>query len=171
MQSLDVISVNIWQMLISLCNLLILYTVLKNFLFAPVKKMLAAREAAINEQYDAADRAQADADANQAAWKAKMAAAKEEADQVISTAVQKAGTRSDEIIAEANAKADGIVRQAEAEADMEKRKAAAEIKKEIIDISSLMTEKMLEREINMKDHRNLIDSIISEIGAGDEGNE
>ncbi len=33
MQSLDVISVNLWQILISLCNLLILYLILKQFLY------------------------------------------------------------------------------------------------------------------------------------------
>ena len=38
MQSLDVISVNIWHILISLANLAILFFVVKRFLFAPVSK-------------------------------------------------------------------------------------------------------------------------------------
>ena len=40
MQSLEVISVNIWHILISLCNLLILFLIVKRFLFKPVKKAL-----------------------------------------------------------------------------------------------------------------------------------
>ena len=35
-QSLDIISVNIWQILISLANLLIIYRILSKFLFKPV---------------------------------------------------------------------------------------------------------------------------------------
>ena len=42
MQSLDVISINLWQMLISLCNLVILYAILKKFLYKPVRKALEA---------------------------------------------------------------------------------------------------------------------------------
>ena len=35
LQTLDIISVNIWQILISLINLLIMYLILKKFLFGP----------------------------------------------------------------------------------------------------------------------------------------
>ena len=51
MQNLDVISVNIWQILASLANLLILTWILKRFLFKPVKKMLDNRRAAIDADY------------------------------------------------------------------------------------------------------------------------
>ena len=47
MQSLDVISINIWQIIISLCNLLIIYLILRKFLYAPVRKMLDEREQAV----------------------------------------------------------------------------------------------------------------------------
>ena len=39
MQFLDVISVNIWAILASLANLLLLTWILKRFLFKPVKKL------------------------------------------------------------------------------------------------------------------------------------
>ena len=48
MFNLDVISVNIWQILASLANLLLLTWILKRFLFKPVKKMLDNRRAAID---------------------------------------------------------------------------------------------------------------------------
>ena len=51
MFNLDVISVNIWQILASLANLLILTWILKRFLFKPVKKMLDTRRAAIDADY------------------------------------------------------------------------------------------------------------------------
>ena len=42
------------------------------------------------------------------------------------------------------------------------------MKKEIAELSVQLAEKLLEREINADDHRNLIDSFIGEIGS--EGN-
>ena len=56
MFNLDVISVNIWAILASLANLLILTWILKRFLFKPVKKMLDARRAAIDADYAQAHR-------------------------------------------------------------------------------------------------------------------
>ena len=44
MQSLEIISVNIWSILVSLANLLIMFLILKRFLFKPVQKMMAARK-------------------------------------------------------------------------------------------------------------------------------
>lgn len=169
MQSMEVISMNIWQMLISLCNLLLLFLILKKFLYKPVKKMLASREAQIQEQYTAADQARADAEKKQAAWTEKMQKAKAQADHMITSAAATAEERGDAIIAEATNRADGIVRQAKNDAMLEKRKAEAQIRQEIVDISSLMAEKMLEREINTEDHRAMIDSFLNQIGEADDG--
>lgn len=65
MQSLEVISVNIWHILISLCNLLILFLIVKRFLFKPVKKALEKRDADIGERYSAANEAKRSAEADQ----------------------------------------------------------------------------------------------------------
>ena len=74
----------------------------------------------------------------------------------------------DKLIAEAQMRADGIIRAAETEAELERKKAADGIKREIVEVSGALTEKLLEREINTDDHRVLIDSFIEEIGDGNE---
>ena len=50
MQTLEIISINIGQILISLCNLVLLFLALKKFLFQPVKKALAQRQEALDAQ-------------------------------------------------------------------------------------------------------------------------
>ena len=47
---LDVISINIWQVIISVINLFLMFLILKRFLFAPVQKMLATRQAQLDKQ-------------------------------------------------------------------------------------------------------------------------
>ena len=61
MQFLDVISVNIWAIIASLANLLILTWIIKRFLFKPVKKMVDARRAAIDDDYAQAKAAREEA--------------------------------------------------------------------------------------------------------------
>ena len=51
--------------------------------------------------------------------------------------------------------------------ELEKKKAQATIRDEIIDVSTMLTEKMLSREINEEDHRELISSFIDGIGEDD----
>lgn len=170
MQSLEVISVNIWQILISLCNLLLLFLILKRFLYKPVKRVLAERKAALDQQYAAAEEAQSSAEASKQAWDEKMKTAQAEADHLLKKATATADRRGEQIVSDAKEKADGIVRQAEAHAALEHKKAEAEIKKEIVDVSAVLTEKMLGREIKTEDHRAIIDSFIEGIGEDDDGN-
>ena len=66
MQTQDIISVNVWQILISLCNLAILFLILKKFLYQPVKKALARRQADLDAQYAKADEAHEALDAAKA---------------------------------------------------------------------------------------------------------
>ena len=166
MQNLEVISVNIWHILISLCNLLILFLILKKFLYAPVKKVMAQRRTAIDESYSAAEEAREKAEADKSEWAKRLELSKTEADRIIKEDETNAANRENEIISEARERADGIIRAAEGEAELRRRKAEDEIKHEIVDVSALLTEKLLEREITEDDHRALIDSFIAGVGAG-----
>lgn len=165
-QSLDVISINLWQTLVSLINLVILFLLVKKFLYKPTQRMLAKRQSTIDGEYSAAKQAKDEALADRAAYEEKLKNAKQEADDIIKSAVDIANERKQEIVDEAKAKAQGIVRQAQIDAELEMKKAEHGIKKEIVDVSALLTEKMLEREINADDHKGLIDSFID--GMGDE---
>lgn len=166
-QSLDIISVNIWQILISLINLLLLFLIIKKFLFKPVQNMLAKRKASIDADYEGAAEMKKAAAESEKAWNTKLKGAQAASDAIIDEAKRSAKHRSDEIIAAANDKAAGIIRRAENDAELEKKKAQATIRDEIIDVSTMLTEKMLSREINEEDHRELISSFIDGIGEDD----
>ena len=164
MQNLGVISVNIWAILASLANLLILTLIVKRFLFKPVKKIVDARRAAIDNDYAQAQAARDQAEESRQNYEAAMAAAKQTSDQIIADATRTAEYRSNEIISEAREKATDIRRQAEADAVLERRKAEDDMKHEIAEVSTQLTGKLLQREINEDDHKKLIDSFLSDLG-------
>lgn len=168
MQTLDVISVNIWQILISLANLTILFLLVKKFLYKPVKTVLAQRQSEIDSHYDAAKQAEDEALKSKQQYEEALSGAKNEADNIIKTAAEKAQRRSDTITSEAQEKANRILRQAEQDAALEREKAADSIKREIVEVSSALSKKLIEREINTDDHKALIDSFIEEIGEDNE---
>ena len=170
MQTLDVISVNIWQILISLINLVLLFLILKRFLFKPVKKMLQKRKDEIDAQYQAAADAEQTAEEHRKEWEATLATADAKADIILQNATENAKRHGDRLVMEAQEKAESIIRIAQNEAELERRKATEGIKREIVEVSGALTEKMLEREINVQDHHALIESFIDKIGEEDDGN-
>ncbi len=168
MQTLDIISVNLWQILISLANLVLLYLILKKFLYKPVKNVLDQRQRELDAQYEAAKEAENQAYENRKSWEEKLSEADAQANEILQNATDNAKFRSERMVAEAREEADNIIRIAQNEAELERKKAAEGIKREIVEVSGALTEKMLEREINTDDHRALIDSFIEKLGESDD---
>lgn len=165
---LDVISVNIWQIIISLCNLVILFLILKHFLFKSVNKVLDDRQKAIDMDYYDAKAALENAKKTENEWNGKIKAADEKANEIIGSAADAAKIRAEEITAEAKKQADNIVARAKSEMELEKRKSEESLKQQISEVSTAVAGKILSRELNENDQRKLIDSFIDEIGESDE---
>ena len=161
---MSIISVNIWQILISLANLILLFLILKKFLYKPVQKMLDERRAQIDSDYADAESAKQNAEQKDAELTERLANAKAEAEGIVKEAADMAKARGDKIVEDARATADGIIRQAEEDAELERKRVGETIKEQIIDVSTALAEKMLEREVNADDHKALIDDFIDKIG-------
>ena len=161
---LEVISVNFWQMVISILNLLILFFILKRFLFKPVKKMLAARRAQVDALYGDAAQAKSEAEASRDEYNAALAHADERAEKIVSDATRRADEKAEAIVKDAEAEAELRRKRADEEIAQERKKALNEIKDDISDISVEIAEKVVGREIREEDHRDLIDAFISELG-------
>ena len=161
---MSIISVNIWQILISLANLVILFLILKKFLYKPVQKMLDERRAQIDSDYADAESARTSAEQKDAELTERLANAKAEAEGIVKEAADIAKARGDKIVEDARATADGIIRQAEEDAELERKRVGETIKEQIVDVSTALAEKMLEREVNADDHKALIDDFIDKIG-------
>ncbi len=167
-EALDVIYINVWSILISLANLLILYLVFKRFLFKPVMAMVSRRQEKVQEELRLAQVAKEEAEADRLAYEARLAKAEEDATDVIRAANRTANRASEEILGEAKEKAAAILRQAEADIAQEKKKAVHQLKTELSDISLSIAETVIGREVGEEDHRRLIQDAIRQVGDGDE---
>ena len=162
MQSLEVISINLWDIVIAMCNLVVLYLILKHFLYQPVQKMRAARQAELDSQYQAAADAQEKADEARSVWTARMQGAEAEAASLSAESKKVAQRAAGQLLSDARARAREIVEEAEEQAALEKRRAQAEMRQEIVDTSAAMTEKLLGRALTEADQQALIDAFLQE---------
>lgn len=164
MQSLDIISVNIWQILISLINLLIIYRILKKFLFKPVQKVMNERQAQVDRIYGDANQSKAQAEQMKQEYEQKLASAREEADGLVKNAVQTAQKRSDQMVSEASAQASRIKQKADEEIAQQKKKMLQDVRDEISDLAVEIASKVVEREISPRDYDGFVDEFIRNVG-------
>ncbi len=153
-----------WDMIFMLGNLLILTLLVKHFLFKPVQKILNERQQKANDLISDAQKAKDEANALQAEYEAHLASAKDEAAQLLAQANQTAALRSEETLNAARAQAAQMKQKASAEIEQERKKALNEVKDEIGGMAMAIASKVVEREINEKDHQELIDEFIEKVG-------
>ncbi len=164
MQSLEIISVNIWSILVSLANLLIMFLILKRFLFKPVQKMLAARKQQVDQIYQDAKENRDSAINMKQEYEARLATAREEADGLVRNAVQTAQRKGDAIVAEANSQASHLKQKAEQEIAQEKKQMLQDVRGEISDIAVSIASKVVEREVKKQDYDGFVDEFIKNVG-------
>lgn len=164
MQSLEIISVNIWSILVSLANLLIMFLILKRFLFKPVQKMMAARKQQVDQIYQDAKKNRDSAINMKQEYEARLATAREEADGLVRNAVQTAQRKGDAIVAEANSQASHLKQKAEQEIAQEKKQMLQDVRGEISDIAVSIASKVVEREVKKQDYDGFVDEFIKNVG-------
>ena len=148
----------------TLLNTVILFLILKHFLFKPVNKVINDRQAEVTATYEEADKKLENAKALEADYTEKLNLAKEESAEIVKSATKKAQTRSDEIIFTAKNEASSIMEKTNEDILREKKRAVNQIKDEISDIAMSIAEKVVSKEISAKDHERLIEDFIAGIG-------
>ena len=158
--TLDLVSIVPWEIITQLINLLLLFLLLKHFLFKPVQNILNARQAEIDKSYADAETAQTRAEELRDEYEKRISDAKAEAADIAKAASRKAQAHYDEVVGTAKADAARLREKAEAQIEQEKKKAMNELKDEISGIAVDIASKVVEREIDEKDHEELISEFI-----------
>ena len=73
------VSIGWWEILVTMCNTLITFLIIKKFLYKPVRKMLAARSEEVQSMYATAEKAQSEAEQMRSEYTERLSKAKEEA--------------------------------------------------------------------------------------------
>ena len=160
----ELIGVNLWTALFTLLNTLTVIFVGTKFLFKPVMKIIADRQAEIDNMYADADKAKSEATAMEAEYKEKLSNAQATSERIVKEAVSRGQAREEEIIRQANAEASAIMDKAAADIALEKKKAINDAKDEISDLALAIAGKVVGRELSAADQSDLVDAFIDGLG-------
>lgn len=164
MQVQELVGIIPWTFVAQICNLFIQMYLIKRFLFKPVHEILEKRRASADAEIIQAEETKAKAEAIRAEYERNMQDARQKANEILDSARNTAAIQSEKILKEAQDQTFAMKNKAEKEIAQEKKKAVNEVKGEIGDMAVEIAGKVIEREINEKDHEKLIDEFISNVG-------
>lgn len=139
-------------------DLLILFVLMKKFLFGPITQMLDDRAQQVSDTLDQADKRLA----QQTAHAAQLASAKQEAAQIIEDARARGQQEYDRLVAEAQTAVQRLDEQAARRRDSERTQMLREAKKEIAALVLLTTAKVSRQKLNSDTDRDMIDDFLRE---------
>jgi F-type H+-transporting ATPase subunit b len=153
-----------WTFVFQLVNTLILFLILKYLLFKPVTAFMQKRENEIKKQIQDAKQLDEQAHALRMEYESKLAQSEDEGKDIVKKYTQRAENRAFEIVKTAEAEVDTMKLNAHRELERERVKAVNEIKGQISELTILAASKVVEKDLNEADHRELINKFISEVG-------
>ena len=154
------------NLLWTVVNVLIMYALLRKFLFKPVQDVLDKRQKMVDDELANAQDAKTKAEAALAAANDKLhnvdveAAARREAYE------QQAEKEKQQLLADAQKQADAIVAEGKAAAEAERQHKLREADAQTTALARAMCEKLLERNLTAQDDARLLDDLLEKAGAG-----
>ena len=147
----------------TIATFLLLAALLRKFAWRPMLDALDRRQEAIRKSLDEAKQAQREMDRLNDESTRLLAAARVEADEIISRTRADAARAGEDMKQKARADAENIVRNAQREIALETSRALRKVREEAVDLSVAIASKILQRNLSKEDNERLIAETLKEI--------
>ena len=147
----------------TIVTFLVLAGLLRKFAWRPMLDALERRHEAIRKSLDEAKQAQKEMDRLNDESTRLLAAARAEADEIISRTRADAARAGEDMKQKARADAENIVRNAEREIALETSRALRKVREEAVDLSVAIASKILQRNLSKEDNERLIAETLKSI--------
>jgi len=150
-------------MIWTLVLFLITMWVLSKVAFPKIQEALDKRAATIAESIDAAERQRKESDELLGEYRARLAEAREQADDIMVRARKSAETAEAEAAAAGKEKREELVEAAKRDIEAETRRSLDQIRQEVADLTVLATERVTRKSLNDEDQKRLVEEALSEV--------
>ena len=144
--------------------LLLLYLMLRHFLYKPVSQALNDRKEKIQSDIDGAKVLKEEAESLREDYESRINLAKKESQEIIESARKRGEELKEGIVADARKEAQNILDRTRREIDREREVAFQQIKSQAGEMAILIASKIMEEQINADKHDKLIHNFIEEVG-------
>jgi F-type H+-transporting ATPase subunit b len=147
----------------TIVTFLLLVFVLAKFAWKPLLKMLQDREDMVRSSLEDAEKAKSELERLNEESEAIMAKARSEAQSILANGKAAAEKVKDDIIAKSKEQANKIREDAGNQIQVEKDKAISEIKKEVVNLTLSVAEKLIQKNLSDADNKSLIEESLKKV--------
>lgn len=165
MEGLAGLGINMPTLLAQIVNVVILLVVLYFVAYKPVMRMLDERSKRIKDSMAQADAIKEQAARTEQEVKKQLEAASKEGQKRIAQAVQTGEEAREKAKHGARQEAEALITRARSDIQRERDEAISELRKEVADLTIAAAEKVIDRSLDKKAHRELIDKVLKESDA------
>jgi F-type H+-transporting ATPase subunit b len=157
------VSPGLGLMIWTLVLFLITMWVLSKFAFPKIQEALDRRAKAIGESIEAAERQRRESDELLAEYRARLAEAREQADDIMARARKAGETAEAEAAAAGREKREELVGAAKRDIEAETRRSLEQIRQEVADLTVLATERVTRKALDADDQKRLVEEALAEV--------
>ena len=151
-----------WYIIEAVANVLILFVLLRIFLFKPINKMKSERTRTIQDNLDSAEKARSEAEELRQQYEDSISEAKEKANQIIMKAHEDAESERSAIIRKSQEEAEKIVADADKTIENERKRVLRQAQSEIADLAIEAASKIIGENVDDEKNRRLVDKFLSD---------
>jgi F-type H+-transporting ATPase subunit b len=151
------------QLAIQIVGFLILFFVLKKFLWKPILGLMELREKEVRDMYDKADRAERDSAALKAKYETSLRRIEAEAQDKLAEAVKRGNVMAEDIVSSARKEAAIETEKARNAIREEAVRARMALRDYAVGLSFDLAGKILEKEVSQKSHEDLVAVFIKDL--------
>lgn len=151
-----------WSIFEAVVNLVILFILLRIFLFKPINKIKADRTRTIQNDLDSAEKAKAEAEELRQQYEDSISEAKEKANNIIMKAHEDAESERTAIIKKSQEEAEKIVSEADKTIENERKRVLRQAQSQIADLAIEAASKIIGENVDDEKNRRLVDKFLSE---------
>lgn len=155
---------DIWTIVFSIINILVLFLFLKKFLFGRIQNIMDQRAAAVQADLNQAKASAAEAQQLRQQYEDTLSGAKQEANGIIANARAAAKEQGNQITLQAQKEADQLLKAAQKEIALERQNTLAGAQKEIADLALAAAAKLVEAKMDDAENRSIVDAFLTEEG-------
>jgi F-type H+-transporting ATPase subunit b len=141
---------------------IILLVLLRFVAYKPIMRMLDERSRRVKESMEQAEALKAQSAKGEEELKKQLEAASREGQERIARAVRAGEEVKQKAQEDAKKEAESLIARARAEIKKERDDAVSEVRREFADLTVLAAGKVIEKSLDKKEHRELIDKVLEE---------
>lgn len=158
------LDIQVSTIVFTIINLLVLYVILKKLLFGRINRVLQARGEQINQQFDQAERQQAQAEQLKAEYEKRLTQAQEEAEGIVSQAQMRGKREYQAIISQAQEDVRQLQNQAQAQNQADREEMIRATRREVAQLAVMAAAKVAQKSLDVESDRAVAEQFLAEAG-------